>query len=260
MAKRFIAIFILAFSFLFIGMTFQNCAKDINIEDYSAGSQNNVDPAELIPVINSSPLNYPALIGQPMDLIVNASGPNLVYRWSKDSVALPQFTTGVLTIANVQNSDAGTYTLEVSNSYGARTVNILVTTTATVGQVAPTITSISPLQRATLTYDAGNLISVSPASLTLTVVANSAAPMSYQWYLVGTNNTLTLIAGATSASYVVNVLQGTNSGKYRVNVSNAYGSVFAETTVAFTIRNLNDCLFQVPNSKGALQTSLKVCP
>jgi Immunoglobulin domain len=250
----------MAFTFIFMGVTFQNCAKDLDMSDYASNLGDDIDPTELVPRIDSSPLTYSAVLGQPMDLIVNASGPNLVYQWSKDGVAQSQFNTGTLTVSSVQNSDAGSYTLEVSNSYGTRTVVILVTITSTAGQVAPSITSITAPVRSTLTYSFGDLISAVPASHTLTVIATSSVPMTYQWYRVATDSSITPIAGATSDSYVVNVADGTNSGKYRVNVSNSYGVAFAETTVSFTIRNIYIGCDLRKTTQGVYQQALQICP
>ncbi len=63
---------------------------------------------------------------------------------------------------------------------------------------------------------------------TFTVTATSQSPLSYQWFLGNA-----LIPGATSATYeIAGVLPG-NSGNYRVEVTNAAGTVPSETAVLF---------------------------
>ena len=57
------------------------------------------------------------------------------------------------------------------------------------------------------------------SNATLTVVAGGSAPVSYQWRFNGTN-----IGGATSASYTRSNTQPVHSGYYAVIVSNAWGT------------------------------------
>ncbi len=56
-------------------------------------------------------------------------------------------------------------------------------------------------------------------SPTLSVVADSTSPLSYQWYFNGTQT----LAGATSASLTLTNIQASQTGKYMVRVSNAGG-------------------------------------
>ena len=58
------------------------------------------------------------------------------------------------------------------------------------------------------------------ASVTLSVTANSAAPLSYQWRKEGAN-----IPGATSSTLTLNNVQKPDAGAYSVIVSNSSGSV-----------------------------------
>src|SRR5262249_1449248 len=87
--------------------------------------------------------------------------------------------------------------------------NVSVSGTAT----APSITT----QPATQTGTAGQ-------SVTFSVVAAGAAPLSYQWQKNGSN-----ISGATSASFTINSAQASDAASYDVVVSNSSGSVTSST-------------------------------
>lgn len=66
-------------------------------------------------------------------------------------------------------------------------------------------------------------------TVTFTVKAISADPMTYQWYKNGSP-----ITGATSSTYVIGSAQTTDQASYYVVVTNAYGSV-TSATVTLTV-------------------------
>lgn len=63
-------------------------------------------------------------------------------------------------------------------------------------------------------------------SVTFSVVANGATPLSYQWRFNGAN-----IAGATASSFSKSNIQAVDAGNYSVVVSNAYGTVTSANAV-----------------------------
>lgn len=65
----------------------------------------------------------------------------------------------------------------------------------------------------------------SGSSPTLSVVADSQTPQTYQWYFEGQ-----AIAGATASSYTLTNLQSSAAGKYKVLVSNAGGEKWTLTS------------------------------
>jgi len=71
-------------------------------------------------------------------------------------------------------------------------------------------------------------------SVTLSVVAAGAAPLSYQWYQGSTGNTSTPV-GQNSPSYTTTALLG--SINYWVRVSNPYGSIDSATAVLSLLNN-----------------------
>ena len=64
---------------------------------------------------------------------------------------------------------------------------------------------------------------------TFTVNATGSGPIGYQWYFYGdsTNNTPTLIANATNATFTIPSAQSSDTGLYAAVVSNSYNSVLS---------------------------------
>ena len=93
------------------------------------------------PAITSSPVGLAVQVGQPALLAVGASGSGpLTYRWRRFGVDIAGATSPVLRIGSAQTSDAGDYTVTVSNGVGSVTSDAasLVVTQA---PGAPTITA-----------------------------------------------------------------------------------------------------------------------
>jgi hypothetical protein len=85
-----------------------------------------------IPDVSDAPPVAPTISGQPQNRTVNsgssvsfrvtaAGSPPPAYRWKKNGTAIPGATNAVYSIANAQVSDAGNYTVVVSNLAGAQT-------------------------------------------------------------------------------------------------------------------------------------------
>ncbi|MBM3881777.1 MAG: hypothetical protein FJ387_18980 [Verrucomicrobia bacterium] len=74
------------------------------------------------PTITTAPASRQAIVGLRATLTVAATGtPPLAYQWRKDGANLTGQTNATLTIASVQMSDAGNYTVVVSNTAGSAT-------------------------------------------------------------------------------------------------------------------------------------------
>jgi hypothetical protein len=169
------------------------------------------------PSIVTPPQSQTVPAGSTVTLSVSASGSQpFSYQWRRNGVSISGATTASYTISNVQTSQAGNYTVVVSNSSGTATSATAVLTV----NVPPSITA-QPQSR---TITAGN-------SAAFSVTASGTAPLSYQWYW---NNSA--VAGATATSYTISTTQPSKAGDYKVTVSNVAGSVdsaVATLTVQF---------------------------
>jgi alpha-tubulin suppressor-like RCC1 family protein len=136
-------------------------------------------------------------------------------------------TTPVLTIATLQYSDTGTYTLVISNAFGS-----VVSSGAVITVVGPPVITQQPIGR---TVGAG-------ADFTLSVAAEGPL-LTYQWQINGTP-----IASATRTGLTLTNAQPAHSGDYSVVVSNAYGTV-QSLTAAFTVTNTAPYVLRQPISQ-----------
>jgi hypothetical protein len=81
-----------------------------------------VQPSNAVPVVTTSPRDQTVGVGQNAIFSVTASGnPMPTYQWKKDGSAIPGANGATYTVASVQTSDAGSYTVVVSNSAGSVT-------------------------------------------------------------------------------------------------------------------------------------------
>lgn len=159
------------------------------------------------PSITTQPVAVTIDAGETATFTVVAGGtPPLSYQWSRYGVVLPGATAATLTLTNVQDADAGAYTVTVSNAVGTAGSNVgsLVVTAA-----APTVSA----QPQSLTTSVG-------AAVSFTVTAAGTTPFTYQWKKNGA-----VIAGATGTSLSFSNVQSADAADYTVVVTNSLGSV-----------------------------------
>jgi hypothetical protein len=166
------------------------------------------------PVILTQPLDTLVAEGGTAQFTVTAEGsPDPSYQWYFNATnVLAGETASSLTLTNVQTTQAGSYSVAISNSAG-------------------TITSV----KASLTIVGSPLITLQPQgitnfqgqSVTLTVSATGSAPLSYQWMA----NCSRPISGAISPSLRLKSVGPLDSGTYCVVVSNAFGTVVSQPAV-----------------------------
>lgn len=100
---------------------------DVVVTNSSGSVQS--QPARLIlvagdqaPVITSQPVDQTALLGHGVTFAVVANGvPDVTYQWSKNGTAIQGATAASLTIPAVQSTDAGSYSVVVTNRAGSAT-------------------------------------------------------------------------------------------------------------------------------------------
>ena len=159
------------------------------------------------PAIITQPASQTIVSGQPVTFSVVAAGfPALSYQWKKNGTAISGQTGSSYAIAAVAPADAGSYTVDVTNTISTTTSAAAVLTVT----VPPTITT-QPISQTVL----------APATATFTVVATGTPNPTYQWKRNGTN-----ITGATAASYTTSATSLADQGaSFTVVVTNSAGTV-----------------------------------
>ncbi len=158
------------------------------------------------PTITTQPQNVTVNVGGSATFSVAANGsPSPGYQWRKDGSNLSGQTSSTLSLTNVQTTNAGTYTVVVSNTAGSVTSNGATLTVNVVGS-APAFT----LQPMSQTIASGS-----------TVVFNAAATgaTSFKWQRNGVD-----IGGATSTTLVIGNATAGNAGTYTAVATNSTGS------------------------------------
>jgi Immunoglobulin I-set domain/Immunoglobulin domain len=163
------------------------------------------------PNITTQPVSKTVVAGHNASFTVSVSGTgNLSYQWQYNGNTIPGATNATLTFPVIGTFNGGNYDVVVSNPYG----NVTSAPATLTVLVLPTITT----QPKALTVKNG-------AKASFTVKAAGTTPLSYQWQLNGKNlKNGGVISGATTATLSLSKTSATNTGSYRVIVTNAAGS------------------------------------
>jgi hypothetical protein len=154
-------------------------------------------------VDTNQPANQTVPAGEPVTFgsDVLGSGP-LVYQWFFNGTnAIAGANDPTYTIPLALTNNAGTYSLAVSNQFGAVTTRLALLTVSS----TPVIILTQP----------SNEVAVEGQPVTFTVTVSGTPVIDYQWFF-GAN----AIAGATNPSYTIDSTLPTNAGGYYVTVSN----------------------------------------
>ena len=169
-----------------------------------------------LPAISTQPSSQTIPTGANATLSIAATGTAPVtYQWRKDGAALTGATNATLTLSSVRSTDAGSYTVVVTNSAGSLTSDV-----ATL-----TVTSAPSLQ----TQPISQTITVG-APATFSVVATGSAPLTYQWHKDGV-----VIFRANDPTLTLSSVRSTDAGSYTVVVTNSGGSSTSEAVI-LTVR------------------------
>jgi hypothetical protein len=207
-----------------------NLASDFNFDGLAFRPQNvGQAPAtnqftEATVELASAPI-APLIVTQPQDQSVS-SGQNatftvvpngtlpLIYQWYYNTnTPVVDATNSTLTITDAQPTDAGGYSLVVSNSYGSVT-----------SALAQLMVTVVPPSIITQPQD---LALIPGQSAVFSVVAIGNEPLIYQWYY----NTNTPVANATDSTLTLADVQPGDAGSYSVLVSNSLGTVISSNAV-----------------------------
>ena len=172
----------------------------------STTSSNALLTVRVPPFIVTQPASQTVNAGLTVSFVVVAGGdPTLTYQWRLNGNPIAGATSPTLTLANVQASQAGLYSVVVSNPYG---------------------TAVSA--NATLTVTTAPFVASHPQSLTVlkgtnaafSVTAGGDGPFTYQWRFGGGT-----LAGATNNPLTLTNVQTNQAGLYSVVITSPYGTV-----------------------------------
>ena len=181
----------------------------------SAAATLTVNPAGVAPSITTQPTSQSVTASNSVTFSVVTTGTApLTYQWSKNGTAIPGATAASLTFSSAAASDAGSYTVVVTNALGTVTSAAAVLTIYT----PPTIT-VQPTAQAV----------VAGSTLTLSVTASGTGTLTYQWIKGDV-----AISGATSSTFSIANCRASDAGSYRVTVSITGASV-TSSTVSVTV-------------------------
>ncbi len=192
--------------------------------------------------IATQPVNQTIIAGKAAAFKVTATGtPTLTYQWqsSPDGISWSNLTNGgAFAGVTTPSMSIPSTTLAMNGTQYRAIVNnganppAPATSSAALLSVGnpPVITSLTP---ANLTINQGN-----STTFTVALTANSTSPLTYQWTVSGAT-----LGSATGPTLNIPSAQASDSGKYSVLVTNAWGNASAST-------NLTVILLPVVNSGG----------
>jgi hypothetical protein len=155
-------------------------AKIVDTGNYTVVATNSVGSAtsastkltvnELAPVISTQPSSSVVVVGSGASFTVSASSNlPLTYQWKKDGVVISGATSSIYTIASTKTTDAGSYTVVVTNSVGSVTSG-----SATLAVTAPRLSNLSV--RTALDANQIVIVGVTMSGGTKNVLLRAAGP------------------------------------------------------------------------------------
>jgi sugar lactone lactonase YvrE len=203
----------------------------------SGGSASVTSSSATLTVYPSNVTIPPAVIfTQPSDVTVGLGGSATLtvdayinatakYQWQKSGTAITGANAASYTIASAQASDAGTYTVAITDGSFWVTSNPATVTVTGVPATTPPVIATQPIAQS---VTAG-------ANVTFTVVATGNPAPTYQWQ----KNSSSLsnggtVSGATTASLTLTGVAASDAGSYSVIATNSAGAV-TSNTAALTV-------------------------
>lgn len=172
------------------------------------------------PIVTPPPptVSPPVIVIHPVPLSLNEGGsgtlfvsvtgtPPFGFQWFRNGVAIPGKTEVILTLANVQIAESGSYTVRVSNEAGSMTSNV------------STVTVIEQLRAPVIINQPANQSIPEGSKVTFTVTVASSVGLQYVWTRNGVE-----IPGATFATLILNNVRQNDEGLYEARISNIAGS------------------------------------
>ncbi len=199
-----------------------------------------VEVPAVAPAISGQPQNLTVTQGTSATFNVSAGGnPSPNYQWRFNGANITGATASNYLRTNAQATNAGSYSVVISNSVGSVTsANAILTV-----NIPPTITT----QPASRTINAGGTTSFS-------VVAGGTSSLNYQWQLNGTN-----LPSQTVSTINLENVQPSQAGNYSVLVSNVAGSTNSANAL-LSVVTMQFSSTSVSVGNNALQFSINGAP
>jgi hypothetical protein len=146
--------------------------------------------------------------GQSLTLSVEVNGTTpFTYQWEKDDEPIPGATRSSYSIESLETTDAGVYTVAITNA---------VSTTLS----DPIVVDVAAAAAPVLNYQPSSLTLTAGETVWLGVSVSGTSPFRFVW-----KRGTTVLAETTSSSYQLGPVSLTDSGAYSVTISNAAGVV-----------------------------------
>jgi hypothetical protein len=159
--------------------------------------------------IATQPQSQTVALGGPANFSVVASGTApFGYQWRKNDADISDANSATYSIASASGSDAGNYTVVVTNDHGSIT-----------SQVATLTVNLKPQ----ITAHPTNVVTFPGQSVSFSGAAAGDEPLSYQWRLNDND-----ISGANAATYNIGSAQNSDLGGYVLVVTNPYGAATSQ--------------------------------
>ena len=173
----------------------------------SEGASLQVFANAFAPIFQFEPSPTTVTAGGTASLSVGVVGsPPITYQWMEGGIAIPGATSPSLTFSPAAASEAGTYSVAITDSAGSVTSTDAELTVDPAGGPPVPVSLVLQPNPASATVG---------GSATFSVAANGDGPVMYQW-----RKNQEAIAGATASSFTIADVQASDAGTYDVEVSN----------------------------------------
>jgi uncharacterized protein YpmS len=163
------------------------------------------------PAITVQPVGGSELVGSTFTFNVAATGTALTYQWKQNDTAILSADTPSLTLNNLGLTNAGDYTVVISNTVGSVT-----------SSVATLYVGYAPV----IVQQPGSLTNAFGSTASFSSVATGPLPMNFQWFQNGG-----ALNGQTNATFTLTNLQLQDVGSYQMTAANAFGSTSSSVAV-----------------------------
>ena len=160
--------------------------------------------AHSAPSISIQPASQSVPAGQTVIFTVSATGTvPIIYQWRFNGADIAGATDTNLVVAGATSSNAGDYTVLITNGWGSLTSSI-----ATLTVNYPAVIKVQPVSQA----------AVIGGTAGFSVTATGTTALGYQWCMNGQS-----VPGATASTLILSGVQSNRAGAYTVVVTNAGG-------------------------------------